>query len=101
MGCLGEEPKVPATRETGVCPYCVATCRYVITSEYQAELASEWLGSQVSERQLIWDGCWTDQSVYESDAGGTRRSKAERPVCMCVSLCEAAEGERSQGSVTQ
>lgn len=29
-------------------------------------------------------------------AGGTRRSKPEKTVCMCVTLCGAAEGERIQ-----
>lgn len=49
MRYQGHMPVVPAAKETGPCLNCVATCQRVITSEYQAELASEWLGSQVSE----------------------------------------------------
>lgn len=84
MGYRGHVPVVPATR--------VATSQRAITSEYQAELASERFGRQVSGGQLIWDGFWTEQSVCRLAAGGTRRSKPERPACTCVSLCKAAEG---------
>lgn len=84
MGYRGHVPVVPATR--------VATSQCAITSEYQAELASEWLGSHVPGGQLIWDGFWTEQRVCRLAAGGARRSKPKRPACTCVALCEAAEG---------
>lgn len=63
MGYRGHVPVVPATR--------VATSQCAIASEYQAELASERLGSQVPGGQLIWDGFWTDQRVQEVQARET------------------------------
>lgn len=87
-------------RETGLCPNSVATCQCAITSEYEAELVSEWFRSQVLESQLTWDGCWTYQRVCRLAVGGARRSEPERSVCMCVFLCEAPETKKIQGSVT-